>query len=111
MGKYVTDLPSQNPERAVQRVEDYLAKQGFFKAGRPGKEVWRRPAKTAILSPEYISITAGDDHVHLEAWIKTVTPLPGLWVGKGDPHSGAPVGGASKDRLRERLERIEQMIR
>jgi hypothetical protein len=110
MGKYVADLPSKNPERAVERVEDYLAKQGFWKVGRPGREVWKRRAKSAILSPEYVSVAAGDEHVHLEAWIKTLTPLPGLWVGKGDPRSGAPVGGASKERLRKRLDAIELMV-
>jgi hypothetical protein len=111
MGKYESDLSSDNPQRAVERIEEYLAKQGFWKVGRPGREVWKRAAKSALLSPEYISVAAGDEHVHLEAWIKTVTPLPGVWLGKTDPHSGAPVGGASKDRLRQRLERIEQMVR
>ena len=111
MGKYVTDLPSKDPERAVERIEDYLAKQGFWKVGRPGREIWKRAAKTALLSPEYVSVKAVDEHVHLEAWLKTLTPLPGLWVGNANPRAGAPVGGSSKERLRNRLDRIEQMVR
>ena len=111
MGKDVTDLPSKNPDGAVERVEAYLAKQGFWRVGRPGREVWKRTASSALLSPEYVSLSAGEDHVHLEAWIKTVTPLPRVWLGNTDPHTGAPVGGASKERLRKRLERIEQMVR
>ena len=55
MGKYVTDIPSGDPERAVEKVEHYLAGQGFRRIGRPGKEVWRRSVG-ALLSPEYISV-------------------------------------------------------
>ena len=109
MGKYVTDLPSKNPERSVEKIEGFLRKQGFLKSGRPGKEVWKRTS-SAILSPEYISVSAGDEHVHLEAWVKAVTPLPRVWVGKADPHSKAPIGVPSKERLRARLERIEQLV-
>ena len=109
MGKYVTDLPSKNPERSVEKIEDYLRKQGFLKTGRPCKEVWRRTS-SAILSPEYVSVSALDDHVHLEAWIKAVTPAPRVWVGKANPHSKAPVGVPSKERLRARLEQIERMV-
>jgi hypothetical protein len=110
MGKYVSDLPSTDPERAVERVERYLAKQGFFQIGRPGKEVWKRTS-SALLSPEYVSVTAGDEHVHLEAWIKAVTPVPRVWVGKANPRKGAPIGVPSKERLRKRLDDIEQMVR
>jgi hypothetical protein len=109
VGKYVTDLPSKNPEGSIEKVEGYLRKQGFFESGRPGKEVWKRTS-SAILSPEYISLRAGDDHVHLEAWVKTVTPLPRIWVGKADPHSKAPASVASKERLRARLEQIERLV-
>ncbi len=109
MGKYVTELPSKNPERSVEKVEDYLRKQGFFQIGRPGREVWKRTS-SAILSPEYISVRAGDDHVLLEAWIKAVTPLPRVWVGKADPYSNAPVGTPTKERLRARLEQIERLV-
>jgi hypothetical protein len=109
MGKYVTELPSKNPERSVEKIEGYLAKQGFFPSGRPGKEVWKR-IPSAILSPEYISVRAGDDHVHLEAWVKAVTPVPRVWVGKANPRKGAPLGVASKERLRKRLDQIERMV-
>ncbi len=47
---------------------------------------------------------AGDEHVHLEAWVKAVTPLPRVWVGKADPHSRRPIGVPSKERLRARLD-------
>ena len=87
MGKYVTDRPSKNPERSVEKIEAYLRKQGFVKSGRPGKEVWKRMA-SAILSPEYISVRPGDEHVHLEAWIRAVTPAPRVWVGKANPRRG-----------------------
>lgn len=110
MGKYVADLPSKNPERSIERVENYLRKQGFWKTGRPGKEVWRRDARTRLLSPEYVSVAPGDWHVRLEAWIKAVTPFVGLWVGNANPHKGAPVGLASKERLRKRLEQIERLV-
>ena len=106
MGKYVADLPSNDPERALERVEDYLAGQGFWKA----KTVWKRTSK-ALLSPEYITVRAGEDHIHVEAWIKALTPLPGLWVKKADPMSDAPIGVPTKERLRPLLERIEQMVR
>jgi hypothetical protein len=109
MGKYATDLPSKNPDRAVEKVEDYLAKQGFYKTGRPGKEAWKRTSQ-ALLSPEYVSVTAGDGHVHLEAWIKAVTPLPRIWVGNANPHSGAPIGVPTKERLRKRLDHIERLV-
>jgi hypothetical protein len=109
MGKYVNDLPSKNPARSVEKIETFLRKQGFFMSGRPGKEVWKRTS-SAILSPEYISVTARDEHVHVEAWVKAVTPLPRVWVGKADPHSTAPIGVPSKERLRARLERIEQLV-
>jgi hypothetical protein len=110
VGKYVTDIPSTNPERAVERIEDYLAGQGFYQVGRSGKEVWKRTSKT-LYSPEFLFVSAGDGHVHLEAWIKAVTPLPGLWVGNANPHKGAPIGVPSKERLRERLEHIERIVR
>jgi hypothetical protein len=110
IGKYVMDLPSKNPERSVERVEDYLRKQGFWMTGRPGKEVWRRDAPTLLLSPEYVAVVAGDDHVHLEAWVKALTPLPGMWVGKTNPRKGGPVGFAPKERLAKRLERIERLV-
>jgi hypothetical protein len=110
MGKYVTDIPTTNPDRAVERVEEYLAKQGFWKTGRPGKEFWKR-ISTALLSPEYVSITAGDGHVHLEAWIKAVTLLPRIWIGNTNPHKGAPLGVPSKERLRKRLDHIERLVR
>jgi hypothetical protein len=110
MGKYVTDLPSKNPERSVARVEDYLRKHGFWLTGRPGKEVWKRDSRTRLLSPEYVSVTPGDGHVHLAAWVKAVTPFVGLWVGKVNPCKGAPLGFASKERLRNRLERIERLV-
>ena len=84
MGKYVTDLPSKNPERSVEKIEGFLRKQGFLKSGRPGKEVWKRTA-SAILSPEYISFSAGDDYVHLEAWVKAVTPAPARLGRQGGP--------------------------
>ncbi|MBA3718251.1 MAG: hypothetical protein H0W87_08500 [Actinobacteria bacterium] len=110
MGKYGTDLPSKSPDRSVERVESYLRKQGFWKTGRPGKEVWKRNARTRLLSPEYISITPGDGHVHLEAWIRAITPFVGLWVGKVNPLKGAPFSFASKDRLRKRLDQIERLV-
>jgi len=105
MGKYVIDLPTSDPEGALERVEDYLAKQGFWK----GKNVWKRTSKL-VLSPEYITLRAGEDHVHLEAWIKVLTPLPGVWVKKGDPHSDAPVATPTKERMRPLLDRIERMV-
>ena len=111
MGKYATDIPTTNPERSVKRVEDYLRKQGFLKTGRPGREVWKRASRTRLLSPEYISVTAGDEHVHVKAWIKAVTPLPGLWFGNANPHKGAPVSVSSKERLSERLEHLERIAR
>ncbi len=110
MGKYGTDLPSKSPDRSVERVESYLRKQGFWKTGRPGKEVWKRNARTRLLSPEYISITPRDGHVHLEAWIRAITPFVGLWVGKVNPLKGAPFSFASKDRLRKRLDQIERLV-
>jgi hypothetical protein len=106
VGKYVVDIPSQNPEQALGRVEDYLAGRGFLK----GKTVWKRSSKP-LLSPEYITVRAGDDHVHLEAWIKALTLLPGIWVKRADPLSNAPIGVPTKERLRPLLERIEQMVR
>ena len=30
MGKYVTDLPSKNPERSVEKIEAYLANHAAF---------------------------------------------------------------------------------
>ena len=109
MSKYVADIPSSDPERAVEEVEHYLAGQKFRKTGRPGREVWKRNSG-ALLSPEYISVAPGDGHVHLEAWIKAVTPLPGVWVGNTDPHKDAPIGVPTKERLRKRLERIERLV-
>jgi len=106
MGKYVIDLPSTDPETALERVEDYLAAQGFVKL----KTVWKRTSKL-VLSPEYITVRAADDHVHLEAWIKVLTPLPGFWMKKGDPRSDAPVATPTKERMRPLLDRIEQMVR
>jgi hypothetical protein len=111
MGKYSADLPSTNPERSVEKVETYLRRQGFWKGGRPGKEVWRREAKTKLLSPEYVSLAQGDDYVRFEAWVKAVTPVPGIWVGKTNPEKGALVGSASKERLRRRIEQIEKLVR
>jgi hypothetical protein len=106
MGKYVIDLPSTNPEQALERIEDYLEGQGFYKL----KTVWKRTSKL-VLSPEYVSVRAGEDHVHLEAWIKVLTPLPGFWVKKGDPRSDSPVATPTKERMRPLLDRIEQMVR
>jgi hypothetical protein len=111
MGKYVAELPSKNPERSVERVESYLRKQGFWMRGRPGREVWRRDSRTRLLSPEYVSLTPGEGHVRLEAWIKAFTPFVGLWVGNVNPHKGAPSSLASKERLRNRLEQIERLVR
>jgi len=111
MGKYATEIPSTNPERSVERVEDYLQKQGFLKTGRPGREVWKRDSRTRLLSPEYISVTPGEDCVHLKAWIKALTPVPGIWLGNADPYKGAPVSVSSKDRLRKRLEHLERIAR
>jgi hypothetical protein len=111
MGKYVADLPSKNPERTLEKVETYLRRQGFWKTGGPGKEVWRRPAKTRLISPEYIAVAARADHVHLEAWIRAITPFVGLWVGKVNPLKGAPFSFPSKDRLRGRIEQIERLVR
>ena len=109
MGKYVTELPSKNPERSVEKIEAYLAKQGFVQSGRPGKEVWKRMS-SPILSPEYVSVRPGDEHVHLEAWIRAVTPTPRVWIGKANPRSGTPIGVPSKERLRQRLDDIERMV-
>ena len=106
MGKYVVDLPTSHPEAALERVEDYLAGQGFVKL----KNVWKRTSKL-VLSPEYIMVRAADDHVHLEAWIKVLTPIPGFWVKKGDPRSDAPVATPTKERMRPLLDRIEAMVR
>jgi hypothetical protein len=106
VGKYVVDIPSSNPEQALERVEDYLSGQGFWK----GKNVWKRSSKP-LLSPEYITVSADEGHVHLEAWIKALTPLPGIWVKKADPMSDAPIGVPTKERLRPLLERIELMVR
>ena len=109
MGKYVTELPSKNPERSVEKIEAYLAKQGFVQSGRPGKEVWKRMS-SPILSPEYVSVRPGDEHVHLEAWIRALTPAPRVWIGKANPRSGTPIGVPSKERLRQRLDDIERMV-
>jgi len=109
VGKFEADLPSKNPERAVERVEDYLRRQGFQRIGRPGREVWKRDSRTRLLSPEYISVTAGEDCVHVQAWIKALTPVPGLWLGNANPYKGAPVSVSSKDRLRKRLEHLERL--
>jgi hypothetical protein len=49
--------------------------------------------------------------VRLEAWIKAFTPFVGLWVGNVNPHKGAPSSLASKERLRNRLEQIERLVR
>jgi hypothetical protein len=111
MGKYAADLPSNNPERSVEKVENYLRRQGFWEAGRPGKKVWKRDARTRLLSPEYISVTPGEGHVHLKAWIKAVTPFVGIWVGNADPHKGTPVSVSSKERLRKRIAQIERLVR
>src|SRR5215208_6588930 len=110
MGKYTTDIPSKNPERSVEKVEMYLRKHGFVQTGLTGKEVWRRPSRTRLLSPEYISVAAGEGHVRLKAWIKAVTPFVGLWVGNVNPHKGAPFSVSSKRRLCERLEQIERLV-
>ena len=106
MGKYVIDLPTSDPEGALERVESYLEGQGFVKM----KSVWKRVSKL-VLSPEYIAVRSGDDHVHLEAWIKVLTPVPGFWVKKGDPRSDAPVATPTKERMRPLLDRIEDMVR
>src|SRR5438552_411404 len=106
MGKYMVDIPSGDPEQALGRIEDYLAAQGFLR----GRNVWKRTSK-ALLSPEYITLSAAEDHVHLEAWIKALTLLPGIWVKKADPLSDTPIGVPTKERLRPLLERIELMVR
>ena len=108
MGKYVVDLPSRSPELAVEKVEEFLRKRGFVKTGT---DVWKRAARTRLLSPEFISVAAGGGHVQVRAWIKAVTPVPGIWVGNANPFKGAPVSIASKERLRKRLEQIERMVR
>jgi hypothetical protein len=108
VGKYVADLPSRNPELAVEKVEDFLHKRGFVQTGG---QVWKRNARTRLLSPEYISVTAGDGHVHLKAWIKALTPFVGLWVGNANPYKGAPFSITSKERLRKRVEQIERVVR
>jgi hypothetical protein len=106
MGKYVVDLPTSDPAVALERVEDYLAAQGFVKL----KNVWKRTSKL-VLSPEYIVLRAGDGHIHMEAWIKVLTPVPGFWVKKGDPRSDAPVATPTKERMRPLLDRIEHMVK
>jgi len=109
MGKYVAVIASKHPDRAVEKVENYLARQGFLRTERRGKGIWTRTSK-ALLSPEYVSITAGDSHVHLEAWIKAVTPFPRIWIGNANPRKGAPIGVPSKERLRRRLDQIERLV-
>jgi hypothetical protein len=110
MGKYAAELPSKNPERSVEKVEEYLRKHGFLGTGRPGKEVWKRDSRTRLLSPEYVSVTAGEGHVRLKAWIKALTPFVGLWVGNVNPQKGAPFSISSKERLCKRLEQIERLV-
>ena len=108
MGKYVTDLPSKNPERSVEKIEAYLAKQGFVQSGRPGKEVWKRMS-SPILSPEYVSVRPGDGHVHLEAWIRAVTPRRGSGSGRRTRERHA-YRGAFERTSPPAARRIERMV-
>ncbi len=106
MSRFIQDYPSSSSGATLEKVEQFLAGEGFKKTGEEGGSVWRK-GMGILAGPQCIKVEATDSAIHLEAWIKFAL-FPGVYIGElGIDGLFALI---PKKMLKGRVEKIAAMI-
>lgn len=108
MSRYVNEVPTGLSREGAGRVAtEYLTSEGFTHRDERGEMVWRKGAGLATI-PQFVKFEPGDGSVHLEAWVSSISLVPGVYGGEQD--LTGPWGWALKAALKGRVTELERRL-
>jgi hypothetical protein len=96
-------------EQAWETAVQYLRSEGFDYIDERGEMVWRK-GTGALVNPQFVRIDIEDDgRFRVEAWVASVSVLPGVYSGELDPMSGL-FGAGPRLALKPRVLELERRL-